>query len=150
MARKRRRSRSAGSGGLGPFGIFLALAAIWVLIQYWWVLLIALGVVVLTVAIVRSAKIPTPPDRALPQKLASPPQPPPVMTQPIRVLVSDDLAVQMRATKQVRHTRDMQDWDYEWLRLTHPEKNSREISEIANAHFARGRSIGVNYGDPSV
>jgi hypothetical protein len=150
MARKRRRSRSAGSGGLGPFGIFLALAAIWVLIQYWWVLLIALGVVVLTVAIVRSAKIPTPPDRALPQKSASTPKPPPAMTQPSRVLVSDDLTVQMRATKQVRHTRDMQEWDYEWLRLTHPEKSSREVSEIANAHFARGRSIGVNYGDPSV
>ena len=150
MARKRRRSRSAGSGGVGPFGIFLAFAAVWVLIQYWWVLLIALGLVVLTVAIVRSGTTPTPPVRERPQKLASPPKPPPVMTQPNRALLSDDLAVQMRATKQVRHTRDMQEWDYEWLRLTHPEKSSREVSEIANAHFARGRSIGVNYGDPSV
>ncbi len=65
-------------------------------------------------------------------------------------LVSEDLAVQMRATKQVHHIRDMQGWDYEWIRLTYSEKNSRELSEIANAYFARGRSIGVNYEDLSV
>jgi hypothetical protein len=57
MASKRRRSRSAGAGGLGPFG---------------------------------------------------PGSP---------ALASEDLAVQMRANKQVRHIRDMQEWDYEWARL---------------------------------
>ncbi|MCX2749211.1 hypothetical protein OOZ51_15490 [Arthrobacter sp. MI7-26] len=55
----------------------------------------------------------------------------------------------MSAAKQVRRIRDIQEWDYEWLRLTNPEKSSRDLSESANAHFARGRSIGVNYGDPS-
>ena len=51
MATKRRRSRSAGAGaGCGPFfGIFLALGAIGLLIQFWWVLLIALGVIALSV-----------------------------------------------------------------------------------------------------
>ncbi|WP_120691829.1 hypothetical protein [Pseudarthrobacter phenanthrenivorans] len=143
MATKRRRSRSAGAGGLGPFGFFLALAAIGVLIQYWWVLLIVLGVVGLTVGIVRSAK--TPPAVVRPPKPATPPKPGPVTAPPRPAPVSEDLAGQMRATKQVRRTRDMQDWDYEWIRLMHPEKSSRELSEITNAHFARGRSIGINY-----
>ena len=152
MATNRRRSSSAGAGavGCGPFGIFLALGAIGLLIQYWWVLLIALGVVALTVAIVRFARTPTPPARARSPKSARPPKPRPVMTPLSPALVSEDLAVQMRATKQVRHIRDMQEWDYEWIRLTNPEKSSRELSEIANAHFARGRSIGVNYGDLSI
>ncbi len=49
MARKRRRSGSAGAApGYGPFGFFLVLGAIWLLIQYWWVLLIILSVVGLT------------------------------------------------------------------------------------------------------
>ncbi|TPV48609.1 MerC domain-containing protein [Pseudarthrobacter phenanthrenivorans] len=143
MATKRRRSRSSGAGGLGPFGLFLALAAIGVLIHYWWVILIVLGVVGLTVGIVRSAK--TPPAVARPQKPSTPPKPGPVTAPPRPAPVSEDLAGQMRATKQVRRTRDMQDWDYEWIRLMHPEKSSRELSEIANAHFARGRSIGMNY-----
>ncbi|MDR7084969.1 hypothetical protein J2X01_004289 [Arthrobacter ginsengisoli] len=56
----------------------------------------------------------------------------------------------MRANKRVRHVRAMQEWDYEWIRLTYPEKSSRELSEIANARFARGWSVGVNYRDPSV
>jgi hypothetical protein len=72
------------------------------------------------------------------------------MTPPRPALVNDDLADQMRAIKQVRHIREMQEWDYEWIRLTNPQKSSHELSEIANAHFARGRSIGINYGDPSV
>lgn len=46
--------------------------------------------------------------------------------------------------------REMQEWDYEWMLLIYPGKSRRELSEIANAHFARGRSVGVNYGDPSV
>jgi hypothetical protein len=163
MARKRRRSSRAvaGAAGCGPFGFFLALGAIWVLVQYWWVLLIVLGVVGLTVAIVRFARTPTPqvmarspksarpleppPVMARSPKSTSPPKPRPVITPRSPALVSEDLAVQMRATKHVRHIRDMQEWDYEWIRLTHPEKSSRELSEIANAHFARGRSIGVNY-----
>jgi hypothetical protein len=147
MARKRRRSRNGGAGaaGCGPFGFLLALGAIWLLVQYWWVLLIVLGVVGLTVAIVRFARTPTPPVRARSPKSARPPEPPPVMAPLSPALVSEDLAVQMRATKQVRHIRDMQEWDYEWIRLTYPEKSSREVSEIANAHFARGRSIGINY-----
>ena len=149
MATKRRRSSSAGAGAVGC-GPFLALVVIGLLIKYWWVLLIALGVVALTVAIVRYATAPTRPARVRPLKSARPPRPRPVMTPPRPALVNDDLAVQMRAAKQVRHIRDMQEWDYEWIRLTHPEKSSRELSEIANAHFARGRSIGVNYGDPSV
>jgi hypothetical protein len=147
MVRKRRRSSSAAAGaaGCGPFGFFLALGAIWLLVQYWWVLLIVLGVVGLTVAIVRVARTPTPPVKARSPKSARPLEPPPVMTPRSPALASEDLAVQMRATKQVRHIRDMQEWDYEWIRLTHPEKSSRELSEIANAHFARGRSTGVNY-----
>lgn len=145
MARKRRRSRSAGAGGLGPFGIFLALAAIGILIKYWWVLLIVLGVVGLTVAIVHFARTPAPPVMARSPKSARPVESPPVTAPRSPALASEDLADQMRATKQVRHIQDMQEWDYEWIRLTHPEKSSRDLSEIANAHFARGRSIGVNY-----
>jgi MFS family permease len=152
MARKRRRSRNAGAGaaGCGPFGLLLALAAIGLLIQYWWVLLIVLGVVALTVAGVRFAMTRTLPARARSPKSARPPKPRPVMAPPRPALVSEDLAVLLRAAKQVRHIRDMQEWDYEWIRLTYPEKSSREHSEIANAHFARGRSIGVNCGDVSV
>lgn len=153
MATKRRRSRSAGTGaaGCGPFfGIFLALGAIGLLIQFWWVLLIALGVVALSVAIVRSARTPPPPARARSPKTARPPQPRPVRTPPSPAIVSEDLAAQMRAAKHVSQMRDMQEWDYEWIRLTYPAKSNREISEIANAHVARGRSIGVNQGDLSV
>lgn len=152
MATKRRRSSNAGAAaaGCGPFGFFLALAVIGLIIQYWWVLLIAVGVVALTVAIVRFAKTPHPPVKARSPKAAPPPKPRPIKTPPSPALVSEDLAVQMRAAKQVRHVRDMQEWDYEWIRLTYPRKSSRELSEIANAHFARGRSIGVNYGDVSV
>ncbi|QDG66109.1 hypothetical protein NIBR502772_07700 [Pseudarthrobacter sp. NIBRBAC000502772] len=145
MARKRRRSASAGAGGLGPFGIFLVLVAIGVLIKYWWVLLIVLGVVGLTVAIVHFARTPAPPVMARSPKPARPVEPPPVMAPRSPALASEDLADQLRASKQVRHIRDMQEWDYEWIRLTHPEKSSRDLSDIANAHFARGRSIGVNY-----
>jgi hypothetical protein len=147
MATNRRRSRNAvaGAAGSGPFGILLALVAIGLLIQYWWVLLIVLGAVALTVAIVRFATTPTLPARARSPKSARPPKPQQVMAPLSPALVSEDLAVQMRATKQVRHIRDMQEWDYEWIRLTYPEKSSRELSEIANAHFARGRSIGINY-----
>lgn len=150
MARKRRRSSSAAAGaaGCGPFGFFLALGAIGVLIQYWWVLLIVLGVVGLTVAIVRFARTPTPSVVARSPKSARPLEPPPVMTPRSPALSREDLGDQMRAAKQVRHIRDMQEWDYEWIRLTHPEKSSRELSEIANAHFARGWSTGVNYECP--
>jgi MFS family permease len=149
MGTNRGRSRNAGAGAAGC-GPFLALVVIGLLIQYWWALLIVLGVVALTVALVRFATAPTRPAKVRPLKSARPPKPRPVMTPPRPALVSEDLAVQMRAAKQVRHIRDMQEWDYEWIRLTYPEKSSREHSEIANAHFARGRSIGINYGDPSV
>lgn len=117
MARKRRRSSGAGAGGLGPFGIFLALVAIGVLIKYWWVLLIVLGVVGLTVAIVRLFRTPALPVMAGQPKPARPLEPPPVMTPRSPALASEDLAAQMRANKQVRHLRDMQEWDYEWNRL---------------------------------
>jgi hypothetical protein len=148
MATNRRRSRSsgAGAGAGGPFGFFLALLVIGLVIQYWWVLLIALGLVVLTVAAVRSTTSPTRPAVEHAQKPVRPPKPRPAVTQPSPALVSEDLADQMRANKKVRHVRDMQEWDYEWIRLAHPEKSSREVSEIANAHFARGRSIGLNDG----
>jgi hypothetical protein len=149
MATNRRRSSSAGAGAVGC-GPFLALVVIGLLIQYWWVLLIALGVVALTVVLVRFATAPPRPARVRSPRSARPPKPCPVMTPPRPALVHDDLADQMRAAKQVRHIRDMQEWDYEWIRLTNPEKSSRELSEIANANFARGRSIGINYGDPSV
>ena len=33
------------AAGCSPFGLFLTFAVIWIIIQYWWVLLIALGVV---------------------------------------------------------------------------------------------------------
>ncbi|WP_284984425.1 hypothetical protein [Arthrobacter sp. efr-133-TYG-118] len=149
MATKRRRSSSARAGALGC-GPVLALIVIGLLIQYWWVLLIALGVVALTVVLVRVATAPPRPAMVRPPKPARPPKPRPVRAPPGPTLVGDDLADQMRAAKQVRHIRDMQEWDYEWIRLTNPERSSRDLSEIANAHFARGRSIGVNYGDPSV
>ncbi|GAA5189674.1 hypothetical protein GCM10023346_04900 [Arthrobacter gyeryongensis] len=149
MATKRRRSSSEGAGALGC-GPLLALIVIGLLIQYWWVLLIALGLVTVTVALVRVATAPPRPARVRPPKPARLPKPRPVMTPPDPALVGDDLADQMRAAKQVRHIREMQEWDYEWLRLTNPEKSSRDLSEIANAHFARGRSIGINHGDPSV
>jgi hypothetical protein len=149
MATKRSRSSSAGAGALGC-GPFLALIVIGLLIQYWWVLLIALGVVALTVVLVRFATDPPRPVRVRPPKSARPPKPRRVRASPGPALVSDDLADQMRAAKHVRNMLDMQEWDYEWLRLTNPEKSSRELGEIANAHLARGRSIGVNYGDPSV
>jgi hypothetical protein len=55
----------------------------------------------------------------------------------------------MHATKHVHHVRAMQEWDYEWIRLTYPEKSNRELSEIANAFFARGWSVGVNSEGPS-
>jgi hypothetical protein len=133
--------------GTGP--VVSARVSTKLLIQYWWVLLIALGVVALTVALVRLATAPPRPPRVRPPNPARLPKPRPVMPTPRPALVSEDLAAQMRATKQVRHIRDMQDWDYKWIRLTNPEKNSRKLNEIAIAHFARGRSIGLNYGDPS-
>jgi hypothetical protein len=143
MAAKRRRSGSRGAGGIGcaPFLVLIVIALI---IQYWWVLLIAAGMVALTVALVRSAKAPPGPARM------PPPKPQPVAAPPRPVLAGDDLAAQMRAQKQVGRIRDMQEWDYEWIRLTYPGKSLREVNEIANAHFARGRSIGINGGDPSV
>lgn len=156
MASKRRRSRSARAGGLGPFGIFLALAAIGVLIQYWWVLLIVLGVVGLTVAIVRFARTPTLPATAGPPKSARPLEPPPVMTPRSPALASEDLAVQMRANKQVRHKRDMQEWDFEWARLlasgsdqpaegvgVRPEHHESVKRESSNEHVLSGLDDGV-------
>ncbi|MCA4131851.1 hypothetical protein [Arthrobacter sp. M4] len=77
--------------------------------------------VALTVALVRIAKAPPKP--------ATPPKPKPVMDPPRPALVSDDLAAQMRATKKVRHVRDMQEWDYEWIRLSNPGKSCRELNE---------------------
>ena len=72
----------------------------------------------------------------------SPPSPRPI-------LAGDDLTAHVRAQKRAGRVRDMQEWDYEWIRLSHPRKSVREVNEIANAHFARGRSIGINWGDPS-
>ena len=142
MATKRRRSGSKGGGTLGC-APFLVLIVIAIIIKYWWVLLIAAGMVALTVALVRSTKAPPRPARV------PPPKPQPVMAPPRPVLAGDDLTARMRAQKQVSRVRDMQEWDYEWIRLAHPGKSSREVNEIANAHFARGRSIGINWGDPS-
>lgn len=142
MAAKRRRSGSKGAGGIGcaPFLILIGIALI---IQYWWVLLIAAGMVALTVALVHAAKAPPRPARV------PPPKPQPAVVPPRPVLAGDDLTAQMRAQKQVGRIRDMQEWDYEWIRLAHPGKSLREVNNIANAHFARGRSIGINWGDPS-
>ncbi|MDQ0146030.1 hypothetical protein [Pseudarthrobacter niigatensis] len=144
MAAKRRRSRSGGGGAIGcaPFFVLIIVALI---IQYWWVLLIAAGVVALTVALVRSANAPARPVR-MPQPPPQPLRPPP----PPRVPSGEELTAQMRAHKRISRVRDMQEWDYEWLRLAHPGKSVREVNEIANAHFARGRSIGLDGGDPSV
>lgn len=55
-----KRGSSAG-GGCGLLGVFLVLGAVGLLIKYWWVVLIALGVVALTVGIVRLARTPIPP-----------------------------------------------------------------------------------------
>ena len=142
MAAKRRRSRSKGGGTLGC-APFLALIVIVLIIQYWWVQLIALGVVAMTVALVRSAKAPARPARV------PPPRPQPVAAPPRVVPSGEDLTAQLRAHKRISRVRDMQEWDYEWIRLTYPGKSLREVNDIANAHFARGRSIGINSGDPS-
>jgi hypothetical protein len=149
MAKNHRRSSNSGAGAVGC-GPFLALIVIGLLIQYWWVLLIALGVVALTVALVRIAKAPPRPARVRAPKATRPPKPRPVRTPPSPAPGRDELADQMRAAKQTRRIRAMQEWDYEWIRLANPGKSSRELSEIANAHFARGRSIGIIYGDPTV
>ncbi|MGO4587138.1 hypothetical protein AB4Z38_25145 [Arthrobacter sp. 2RAF6] len=148
MASKRRRSRSAGAGALGC-GPVLALIVIALLIQYWWVVLIALGVVALTVVLVRIATAPPRPPRARSPRPVPSPKSRPVMQPPGPAILADDFADQMRVAKQVRRVRDMQEWDYEWIRLVNPGKSSRELSEIANSHFARGRSIGVNDRDPT-
>ncbi len=144
MASKRRRSGGAAKGaaaaGCSPFGLFLTFAVIWFLVQYWWVLVIAVVVIALTVAVIRSARTPAPPVTPRPPKPARAPKPKP--------LVGDDLAEHIRATKRVDRVRAMQEWDYEWIRLAHPEMNSRELSEFTNTHFAKGRSFGVNYPDP--
>ncbi|MDQ0663191.1 hypothetical protein QFZ35_001689 [Arthrobacter ulcerisalmonis] len=142
MAAKRRRSRSKGGGTIGC-APFLALIVIALIVQYWWVLLIALGVVAITVGLVRSANAPARPARV------PPPKPQPVMPPHRPVASGDDLAAQVRAHKQAGRVRDMQEWDYEWIRLAYPGKSLREVNDIANAHFARGRSIGINWGDPS-
>ncbi|MGX1160896.1 hypothetical protein FBY31_0738 [Arthrobacter sp. SLBN-100] len=142
MAAKRRRSRGGGADAIGCAPI-LALVVIGLIIQYWWVLLIALGVVAMTVALVRVANAPPHPNKV------STPKPQPVMTPRRPVPGGDDLADQMRANKQVRRIRDMQEWDYEWIRLTHPGKSVREVNEIAIAFFARGWSVGVNSEGPT-
>lgn len=144
MARKRRRSGSAaaagaGASGCGPLGFFLALCVIGLIVQYWWVLFISIGVVALTVALVRKARTPAPPATARQAK--------PIRTPEPQAPVSEDLAAQLRANKHVRHVRSMQEWDYEWIRLTHPGKSSREVGEIANALFARGWSAGASITD---
>jgi hypothetical protein len=142
MAAKRRRSGSKGGGTIGcaPFLILIVVALV---IQYWWVILIGLGVVAMTVALVRSTNAPARPAPV------PPPRPQPVMPPPRPVLSGDDLTAHMRSRKQAGRVRDMQEWDYEWIRLASPGKSAREVNDIANAHFARGRSIGINWGDPS-
>lgn len=141
MAAKRRRSGTKGGGAVGcaPFLVLIVVALI---IQYWWVLLIAAGMVALTVALVRSAKAPPRPARV------PPPRPQPVAAPPRVVPSGEELTAQMRAHKRISRVRDMQEWDYEWIRLANPGKSLRDINDIANAHFARGRSIGID-GDPS-
>jgi len=142
MAAKRRRSGSKGGGTIGclPFLILIVVALV---IQYWWVILIGLGVVAMTVALVRSANAPSHPAPV------PPPRPQPVMPPPRPVLAGHELTAHMRSQKQAGRVRDMQEWDYEWIRLAHPGKSLREVNDIANAHFARGRSIGINWDDPS-
>lgn len=142
MAAKRRRSAGKGAGAIGcaPFFVLIVVALI---IQYWWVLLIAAGVVALTVALVRSASAPARPAQM------PPPRQQPVAAPPRVVPSGEDLTAHMRAHKRISRVRDMQEWDYEWIRLAHSGKSLREVNDIANAHFARGRSIGVNWGDPS-
>lgn len=142
MATKRRRSPGRGGGSIG-FAPFVALFVIALIIQFWWVLLIALGVVALTVALVRSANAPARP------AIVPPPRPQPVMPPPRPVASGDDLTAQMRAAKHASRVRDMQEWDYEWIRLANPARSLREVNDIANAHFARGRSIGINCAGPS-
>ncbi|MEW1806541.1 hypothetical protein [Pseudarthrobacter sp. NPDC080039] len=143
MAAKRRRSGGKGGGTMGcaPFLVLIVIALI---IQYWWVLLIALGAVAMTVALVRSAKAPARPARV------PPPRPQPAVAPPRPALGGDDLTAHVRAAKRAGRVRDMQEWDYEWIRLSHPGKSLHEVNSIANSHFARGRSIGINSGDPSL
>ena len=142
MAAKRRRSGSKGGGTIGcaPFIILIVIALI---IQYWWVLLIAAGLVAMTVALVRTANAPARPARV------PPPKPQPAVAPPPPVLSGDDLTAHVRAKKRAGRVRDMQEWDYEWIRLSHPGKSLHEVNDIANAHFAKGRSIGINWEDPS-
>lgn len=142
MAAKRRRSGSKGGGTIGcaPFLVLLVIALI---IKFWWVILISLGVVAVTAVLVRTAKAP-----ARPAPIP-PPKPQPVRAPPRPVVSGDDLTAHMRSQKRAGRQRDLQEWDYEWIRLAYPGKSLGEVNEIANAHFARGRSIGINWGDPS-
>lgn len=141
MAAKRRRSGSKGGGTIGcaPFLILIVIALI---IQYWWVLLIAAGLVAMTVALVRTANAPARPARV------PPPKPQPAVAPPPPILSGDDLTAHVRAKKRAGRVRDMQEWDYEWIRLSHPGKSLHEVNDIANAHFAKGRSIGIDGEDP--
>jgi|GEM_PF-3311184 len=154
----------AGAAGCGPFGIVFTLIVIGLVIQYWWVILTVLGVIAGIVAmIVALVKIGRRPSAEVTQQPQEPPRPLVPVPVPVREaepkakpkpkakpLDADELAEQMRALKHTSHVRAMQEWDYEWILLAYPNKSSREINEIANAHFAKGRSIGVNYGDPIV
>ncbi|MFB0836835.1 MULTISPECIES: hypothetical protein [unclassified Arthrobacter] len=142
MAAKRRRSRSKGGGTIGC-APFLVLIVIAIIIKFWWVILISLGVVAVTVALVRTTKAPPRP-APIP-----PPKPQPVIAAPRIPVGGDDLTAHMRNQKRAGRERDLQEWDYEWIRLAHPGMSLREVNEIANAHFARGRSIGINWGEPS-
>ncbi|WP_115789525.1 hypothetical protein [Arthrobacter silvisoli] len=170
MAKRRRSSSAAalgsGASGCGPAGFVIFLLVIWFISTYWVAILTALSVITVIVGLIVAFVIVgrTPPPEVS-QELGEPPRLPaqapepkpksvrrakPVRTPKPKPLSADELAAQMRALKQTSHVRAMQEWDYEWILLAYPNKSSREISEIANAHFAHGRSIGVNYGDPTL
>ncbi|MEA5454038.1 hypothetical protein SPF06_04805 [Sinomonas sp. JGH33] len=69
MGMAAKRGGSAG-GGCGLLGVFLVLGAVALLLKYWWVVLIVLGVVAVTVGMVRLARTPI-----LPKGTSSAPRP---------------------------------------------------------------------------
>lgn len=172
MAKRRKSSSAAalgvGASGCGPAGFIFLLLVIWFISTYWVAILATLCVITVIVGLIVASVIVgrTPPPEVsqesqepprLPAKAPEPkPKPKSVRrakadrTPKPEPLSADELAAQMRALKRTSHVQAMQEWDYEWILLAYPNKSSREISEIANAHFSRGRSIGVNYGDPTL
>lgn len=113
MARKRGSAAGAtGVVGCGLPALLIPLAIVYVIVNYWWVLVLLGGVAVAVVAIVRNARQPriAPPPRPDPRLLKPGPQKGPALSQ-------DQIYLQMRAAKRASHRSEMARWDEEFARL---------------------------------